>query len=58
MHWGGGAQYLREIETVTLHKNNNSTSCENETINNFKLSKSVELCKKCQLLAVASIVNA
>ena len=36
---------------MTSHKNNNSASCENESINNFKLSnKSVELRKKCQIL--------
>ena len=35
----------------------NSTSCENKSINNFKLSKNEELHKKCQLLTVACIVN-
>ena len=43
MHWGGGAQYLREIETVTSHKNNNSTSGEQESIINFQLCNNVEL---------------
>ena len=49
---------LREIVSVTSHKSNNSTSCENESINNFQLCKKVELLKKCQLLTVACIVNA
>ena len=30
-----------------LYLNNSSTSCENESINNFKLSRNVELHKKC-----------
>ena len=37
----GGALFLREIVSLTSHKNNKSTSCENDSINNFKLSKSV-----------------
>ena len=32
--------------SVMSQKHNNSTICENEPINNFKLSKSVELLKK------------
>ena len=42
--------------SVTSIKNNNSTSCEYETIGNFKFN--VELRKKWQLLKVACIVNA
>ena len=40
------------------NKINNSISCENESINNFQMCKKVELCKKCNLLTVACIVNA
>ena len=57
MHWGGRAYYLWEIVSMTSDKNNNSTSCENDTISNFKLSKNVELRKKWQLFTDACIVN-
>ena len=45
------------IVSVTSNKNNYFTSCEKESLNNFKLSKNIELRKKCQLLTVACIVN-
>ena len=35
-----------------------ATSCENESMNNFMLSKNVEIRKKCQLLTMACIINA
>ena len=46
---------------MTSHKNNNSTCCENESINDFQLCKNVELRKKCKLLklrTIACILNA
>ena len=43
---------------MTSNENNNSTNCENESINNFKLSRNVEVRKKCLLLTVTCIVNA
>ena len=36
--------------SVTSHKNNISTSCENESINKFKLSRNVELPKNVNYL--------
>ena len=44
------AAFLQEIVSVTSYKNNNSTSCENDSMNNFKLCMNVELPEKCQLI--------
>ena len=46
-----GPIFLREIVSIMSHKYNNSTNCENESINNF------QLCKKRQLLTETCIVN-
>ena len=46
------------IASVTSQENNNSTSCEYESIKNLKLCMHVELRKKWQLLTVACIVKA
>ena len=38
-----GPNFIREIVSVTSNKKNYSTSCENESINNFQLSTNVDL---------------
>ena len=43
MHKEDGTLYLPENVSVISHKNNNCTSCENETITNSKLYKNVVL---------------